>query len=98
MSKEEFYNKYIKDDRTEDEKMLDIIHQQAQSRQMNEQIDRQIEDMEKKSKQKKRDRIAFILVIAILVALLTTDYLITKKGVESCVKAGHSESWCVVNG
>lgn len=98
MSNEEFYNTYIKDDRTEDEKMLDIIHQQAQSRQMNEQIDRQIEDMEKKSKQKKKDRIAFILVIAIFVALLTADYYISKKGVESCVAGGHSESWCVVNG
>ena len=98
MSKKEFYNKYIKDDRTEDEKMLDIIHQQAQSRRMNEKIDRQIEDMEKKSKQKKKDRIAFILVIAIFIALLTTDYFITKKGVESCVAGGHSESWCVVNG
>ena len=98
MSKEEFYNKYIKDDRTEDEKMLDIIHQQAQSRQMNEQIDRQIEDMEKQKRQKRNDRIATILAIVVLVGLLATNYYISKKGVESCVAGGHSESWCVVNG
>ena len=29
MSKKEFYEKYIKDDRTEDEKMMDIIHENA---------------------------------------------------------------------
>ena len=29
MSKKEFYEKYIKDKRTEDEKMLDIIHENA---------------------------------------------------------------------
>ena len=31
MSKKEFEEKYIKDNRTEDEKMLDIIHEQAQN-------------------------------------------------------------------
>jgi len=29
MSKKEFYEKYIKDNRTEDEKMMDIIHENA---------------------------------------------------------------------
>ena len=29
MSKKEFYEKYIKDNRTEDQKMLDIIHANA---------------------------------------------------------------------
>ena len=98
MSNKEFEEKYIKDNRTEDEKMLDIIHQQAQRRRMNELMDIQLRNMEKERRQKRKDRIAFILVIAIFIALLTTDYLITKKGVESCVAGGHSESWCVVNG
>ena len=98
MSKEEFYNTYIKDDRTEDEKMLDIIHEQAQNRRMNELIDRQLRDMEKQKRQKRNDRIATILAIVVLVGLLATNYYISKKGVESCIKAGHSESWCVVNG
>lgn len=29
MSKKEFYEKYIKDDRTEDEKIMQIIHENA---------------------------------------------------------------------
>lgn len=29
MSKKEFYEKYIQDNRTEDEKMMDIIHENA---------------------------------------------------------------------
>ena len=94
MSNKEFEEKYIKDNRTEDEKMLDIIHQQAQRRRMNELMDRQLEE----KKLKRNNRIAIILTIAILVGLLLTNYLITKKGVENCVAGGHSESWCVVNG
>ncbi len=98
MSKEEFYNTYIKDDRTEDEKMLDIINEQAQNRRMNELIDRQLRDMEKQKRQKRNDRIATIIAIVVLVGLLATNYYISKKGVESCVAGGHSESWCIVNG
>lgn len=98
MSKEEFYNTYIKDDRTEDEKMLDIIHEQAQNIRMNELMDKQIRQMDREKREKRNDKITALIIIAILVALLTTDYLITKKGVESCVAGGHSESWCVVNG
>ena len=33
MSKKEFYDKYIKDGRTEDEKMMDIIHENARKHQ-----------------------------------------------------------------
>lgn len=98
MSKEEFYNKYIKDDRTEDEKMRDLIHQQAQRRRMNELMEKQLRDMDREKKQKRNDRIATILAIVVLVALLVSNYYVSKKGVESCVAGGHSESWCVVNG
>lgn len=98
MSKEEFYNKYIKDDRTEDEKMLDGIHQQAQRTLMNEQMDKQIRKMDREKKQKRNDRIATIITIAVLLGLIITNYMVSKAGVESCIKAGHSESWCVVHG
>lgn len=98
MSNEEFYNTYIKDDRTEDEKMLDTIHEQAQNIRMNELMDKQIRQMDKEKREKRNNKIATILSIAILVGLLATNYYISKKGVESCVAGGHSESWCVVNG
>ena len=98
MSKEEFYNEYIKDDRTEDEKMRDIIHQQAQRRRMNELMERKIREIERKKKQKRNDKITMVLTIAVVVGLVVALYSVSKAGVESCIKAGHSESWCVVNG
>ena len=98
MSNKEFEKKYIKDNRTEDEKILDIIHQQAQKRRINDLMDRQLRNMEKERKQKRNNRIAIILTIAVLVGLLLTNYFVSKAGVESCIAGGHSESWCVVNG
>ena len=98
MNKKEFEEKYIKDNRTEDEKMLDIIHNQAQTRRMNELMDKQLRQMDREKRQKRNDRIATILAIVVLVALLVSNYYVSKKGVESCVAGGHSESWCIVNG
>ena len=98
MSKKEFEEKYIKDNRTEDEKMLDIIHEQAQTRRMNELMDKQIRQMDREKREKRNDKITALIIIAILVGVLTFNYFFTKANVESCVKAGHSESWCVVNG
>ena len=98
MNNKEFEKKYIKDNRTEDEKMLDIIHNQAQTRRMNDLIDKQLKQIDREKRQKRNNRIAIILTITVLVGLLATNYYISKKGVESCVAGGHSESWCVVNG
>lgn len=98
MSNKEFEEKYIKDNRTEDEKMLDIIHNQAKNVRMNELMDKELKRIERQKREKRNDKITFIIAIVLIVGILTADYFITKAGVESCVAGGHSESWCIVNG
>ena len=98
MKKKEFEERYIKDDRTEDEKMMDAIHHQARMRRMNDNMDRQTKEMDQKKKEKKNERIAIALLIAAIVILVLFNYVYSLNGVKQCVAAGHSENWCVYHG
>ena len=59
MSKKEFYETYIKDNRSEDEKMMDIIHENAKK----EKNDKSIEKKENNRKKGVFERIIDILLV-----------------------------------
>lgn len=76
MSKKEFYEKYIKDDRTEDEKMMDIIHENARKVK----YDKLYQESQKRRNRgiKTRNKgisIAQLIVIMLLVLILVAIWI-----------------------
>lgn len=74
MSKEEFYETYIKDNRTEDEKMMDIIHSNAKKDKTDKYIQESRNHRKKGVKTILRgvyltDGIIIVLLIALLVKI-----------------------------
>ena len=85
--------KYIKDTRTEDEKMLDIIHRNHDTIRMNKLIDQELNKKESKSNFK------FYLIIGfILITIIGVIWNYSNKQVDTCVEAGHDRNWCIING
>ena len=92
--KKEFEEKYIKDNRTEDEKMLDIIHRNHDTVRMNRLMDQEL----KQNKQKKKDVLMYVVLGVALISTFIGMLIYSQKQVDSCVEAGHNENWCIKNG
>lgn len=85
--------KYIKDERTEDEKMLDIIHRNHDTIRMNKLMDKEL------NSKKKDDNIKLYGIVAVvLISIISLLWVYSEKQVDSCVEAGHDRKWCIVNG
>ena len=85
--------KYIKDERTEDEKMLDIIHKNHDTIRMNKLIDKELNKKKKDSNIK-----LYGIVVIVLIGIISLLWIYSEEQVDSCVKAGHDKEWCIVNG
>ena len=88
--------KYIKDERTEDEKMLDIIHRNHDTIRMNKLIDKELNSKKKDDNIKLYGIVAVVLIFVI--AIISLLWIYSEKQVGSCVEAGNNKEWCIVNG
>lgn len=88
--------KYIKDERTEDEKMLDIIHRNHDTIRMNRLIDKELNRNRKENNIKLYGIIAVVIIF--IISIISLLWIYSEKQVDNCVKAGHDKEWCIVNG
>lgn len=88
--------KYIKDERTEDEKMLDIIHRNHDTIRMNRLIDKELNSKKKDDNIKLYGIVAVVLIF--IIAIISLLWIYSEKQVDSCVEAGNDREWCIING
>lgn len=88
--------KYIKDERTEDEKMLDIIHRNHDTIRMNRLIDNELNSKKKDDNIKLYGIVAVVLIF--IIAIISLLWIYSEKQVDSCVEAGNDKVWCIING
>ena len=96
--KNKFEEKYIKDNRTEDEKMLDIIHKNHNDTRMNRLMDQQVSKIKAAAKEKKNNRKMAIIMGIVFISVCIFMFIFSQSQVDSCVAAGHDRDWCIVNG
>ena len=96
--KNKFKEKYIKDNRTEDEKMLDIIHKNYSDMRMNRLMDQQNSKIKVAAIEKKNNRRTAIIMGIIFISVCIFMFIFSQSQVDSCVAAGHDRDWCIING
>lgn len=85
-------------DKKETEKMFDAIHKNAQESRNNYIMTKNIKTIKKERKEKKRKLILGLAISLLFIGVITSFLAYENKQNDSCVSAGHSRSWCIVNG
>ncbi len=85
-------------DRKETEKMFEAIHKNAQESRDKYIMTKNIKTIKKERKEKKRKLIMSLAISLLFIGVITSFFVYENKQNDSCVSAGHSREWCVVNG
>lgn len=85
-------------DKGETEKMLNVIHKNAQKGRDKYIISKNLKTIKREKKEKQSKwffRIATALVVVLIISLFVAY---ENKQNDNCVEAGHDRNWCIING